>query len=69
MNNLRSVKKTDSYDKIVKFIKDKKSVTKNDILEHMGGWGVRVKFSSYRNRLRNEKDIKLTKNRYEVINK
>ena len=69
MNNLRSVKKTDSYDKIVKFIKDKKSVTKNDILEHMGGWGVRVKFSSYRNRLRNEKNIKLTKDRYEVINK
>ena len=69
IDNLRSVKKTDSYDKIVKFIKDKKSVTKNDILEHMGGWGVRVKFSSYRNRLRNEKDIKLTKDRYEVINK
>ena len=57
------------YDKIVKFIKDKKSVTKNDILEHMGGWGVRVKFSSYRNRLRNEKGIKLTKDRYEVIEK
>ena len=44
-------------------------ITKNDILEHMGGWGVRVKFSSYRNRLRNEKDIKLTKDRYEVIEK
>ena len=40
-----------------------------EILEYMGDWCIRIKFTSYRNRLRNEKDIKLTKDRYEVINK
>ena len=68
IDDLRVIQKTDSYDKIVEFIRTKKSVTKNDILLHMG-WGVRIGFNTYRNRLRNEKDIKLTKNRYEVINK
>ena len=33
--------------------------------EHMG-WGVRISFSEYRNRLRLEDTIKFTKNRYEV---
>jgi len=28
-------------------------------------WGVRISFSTYRNRLRNEQNIVLTKNRYE----
>ena len=69
MDNLRQIGKTESYDRMVEFIKNKKSVTKNEIMRHMGDWGVRVKFNGYRNRLRTEKDIKLTKNRYEVINK
>ena len=68
ISNLRPIKETESYDKIVEFIRTKKSVTKNEILLHMG-WGVRIGFTTYRNRLRNEKDIKFTKNRYEVINK
>ena len=56
---------TDSYNKVVDFIHKKKSVTKKEILEHLG-WGVRISFSGYRNRLRNESTIKFTKNRYEV---
>ena len=64
-NNLTVLKEpTDSYQEIVKFIKTNKSVTKKDILEYMG-WGVRIAFSSYRNTLRNEPGIVLTKNRYE----
>ena len=59
---------TKAYRRIVKFIKDRGSVTKYDIFR-MLGWGRRVDWSPYRNRLRNEKDIKLTKDRYEVINK
>ena len=69
MDNFKQVSRTESYEKMVEFIRNKKSVTKNEIMKHMGDWGVRVKFNGYRNRLRNEKDIKLTKNRYEVIEK
>lgn len=58
--------KTDSYKEIVKFIKTNLSVSKKDILEHMG-WGIRIAFSSYRNMLRKEKNIRFTKNRYEYI--
>ena len=56
---------TDTYKKIVDFIHKENSVTKKDILEHMG-WGVRVSFSSYRNKLRSEPTIRFTKNRYEI---
>ena len=57
---------TKSYKQILAFIHDQGGATKKEILDHMG-WGVRVKFNGYRNRLRNEKTIKLTKYRYEVI--
>ena len=39
---------------------------RSDILD-MLNWGVRISFSGYRNRLRNEPTIRFTKNRYEVI--
>ena len=68
IDNLHESKETDSYKQILKFIRDKKSVTKRDITDELG-WGIRIAFNSYRNRLRNEKDIRLTKNRYEVIEK
>ena len=56
---------TDSYKKILKFIHKRKSVSKGDILGHLN-WGVRISFTSYRNRLRLENTIKFTKDRYEV---
>jgi hypothetical protein len=48
------------------FIKDKKVTNKFDILEYMG-WGVRVKWSGYRNALREMPEIKFTKGGYEWI--
>ena len=42
---------SESYNKIVDFIHKKKSVTKKEILDYLG-WGVRIKWSGYRNRLR-----------------
>ena len=64
-DELKPMSNTESYKRILDFIHKKKSVSKKDILEHMN-WGVRISFSEYRNRLRNEKTIKFTKNRYEV---
>lgn len=44
------------YADIVKFIRQKGYVTKEQILKHMN-WAVRIFFTGYRNRLRQEKDI------------
>ena len=57
---------TDTYKKVVNFVHRKKSVSKSDILNFLN-WGVRISFSGYRNRLRNESTIRFTKDRYEVI--
>ena len=65
IEDLKPMSDTESYKKIVEHIHRKKSVSKKELLEHMG-WGVRISFSEYRNRLRLEDTIKFTKNRYEV---
>ena len=65
IDNLPTIGETDSYKRILDFIHKKKSVSKEDILDYLN-WGVRISFTSYRNRLRNEKTIKFTKDRYEV---
>ena len=52
--------------KIKEFIKQKGFVSKSDILEYMG-WGVRVKWTGYRNTLRLMPEIKFTKSGYEWI--
>lgn len=65
-DNLHMMGESESYLKILNFIKKNKSVSKHDILEHLG-WGVRISFSSYRNRLRNEAGVVFTKNRYEFV--
>ena len=64
-DELKVMSDTDSYKKIVDHIHKKKSVSKKELLDYMG-WGVRISFSEYRNRLRLEDTIKFTKNRYEV---
>ena len=65
-DELKVMSDTDSYKRMVDHIHKKKSVSKKELLEHMG-WGVRISFSEYRNRLRTEDTIRFTKDRYEVI--
>jgi len=65
IDNLPTIGETDSYKRILDFIQKKKSVSKEDILDYLN-WGVRISFTSYRNRLRQEPTIKFTKDRYEV---
>ena len=59
LEELKPMSDTESYKRILDFIHTKKSVSKNDILEHLN-WGVRISFSEYRNRLRLEDTIKFT---------
>jgi glycosyltransferase involved in cell wall biosynthesis len=66
LNELPTVKRTEKYKEIVKFIKRKRSVTKAEIKKHMN-WGVGIGFSRYRNLLRLEKGIKFTKDTYEFV--
>ena len=65
IDNLPTIGETDSYKRILDFIHKKKSVSKEDILDYLN-WGVRISFTSYRNRLRQEPTIKFTKDSYEV---
>ena len=61
------VKETDILKKITKFIRTQGSTTKREIMEYNGNWGMRVKFNTYRSALRNNKNIKFTKDTYEWV--
>ena len=53
------------YNKILNYIHKVGSVTKEQIMDYLG-WGRGIPFDIYRNRLREEPTIKLTKSGYEV---
>lgn len=63
--SLKMVKETDGYKKVVDYIHKIGSVTKKQLLEYIG-WGRGIPFNIYRNRLRTEPTIILTKYGYEV---
>jgi hypothetical protein len=62
-DKIKCATKTEAYYRIYNYIKSKGFVTKKDIIDHMG-WGRSIGFSSYRNTLRLEPNIKLYKNGY-----
>lgn len=55
---------TDALKRIIDFIQANKSVAKRQITDHLN-WGVNIKWSGYRNALRENPNIRFTKNRYE----
>ena len=57
---------TEGYNSVVKIIRESKYITKKDLLDKLG-WGVRVKWSPYRNLMRQDKHIKFTKDGYEWV--
>ena len=63
---LKMVKEeTEGYKKVFDYIHKRGSVTKKELLEYVN-WGRGIPFNIYRNRLRQEPTIKLTKYGYEV---
>ena len=68
LNDLKTMGNTEGYQKVLDYVNTAHSTSKSKITKKFG-WGVRVKWTPYRNRLRNEKNIRFTKNRYEVIEK
>lgn len=64
INKLKKLSEpTESYMKILNFIKAKGVTNKKEILDYMN-WGVRISFTPYRNRLRTEDNITFTENKY-----
>jgi len=55
---------TDTLKRIVNFIQTNRSVTKRQVTDYLE-WGVNIKWSGYRNALREHPNIRFTKNRYE----
>ena len=62
--DLSDMNETKALLRIKDFIEDKGFVTKRQITDYLG-WGVRIKWSGYRNALRKYPEIKFTKNGYE----
>lgn len=63
----KGVQKSKVIDEIVDFIRQRKYITKYDLLRELG-WGVQIKWSPYRHTLREHPQIKLTAGGYEWIN-
>jgi len=63
---MKTVSETDTYKKIVDYILKRGYVSKFDLVDKYLKWGKGIPFHNYRNRLRNESTIKLTKNGYGV---
>ena len=59
------VSETDTYKRIVDYIHKHRYITKSELVNHLK-WGKGIPFHHYRNRLRNEPTIKLTKRGYGV---
>ena len=59
------VSETDTYKKIVEYIHEQGYVSKFNLVNYLK-WGKGIPFHHYRNRLRNEPTIKLTKKGYGV---
>ena len=63
---MKTVSETDTYKKIVDYILKRGYVSKFDLVDKYLKWGKGIPFHNYRNRLRNESTIKLTKKGYGV---
>lgn len=57
---------TDAYLRIIDIIRKERYISKKKLLDILG-WGVHIKWSGYRNRLREHINVKLTKHGYEWV--
>ena len=64
--DLPGVKNSKAINDIIDIIKTRKYITKQALLQELG-WGVQIKWSPYRNALRNHPNIKFTLDGYEWI--
>jgi hypothetical protein len=61
---LHAMSDTDGVKKVINLINKNKYITKKDLLDKLG-WGVHIKWTGYRNKLREHPNIILTKHGYE----
>lgn len=66
--NLPSIGDSEAFTRILEIIEENKFISKRKLITKLG-WGVQMKWSRYRNKLREHKNIKLTKHGYEWIDK
>jgi len=64
--NLKAMSDTDGVKKVTSLIRNHKYISKKDLLDKLG-WGVHIKWTGYRNKLRENPDIKFTKHGYEWV--